>query len=337
VSFLYSVYGLRVRANRPVPGLVALPTTPTADVEVALGLMPPWVKEIEEPEREHWYIDADRDNHGGPNLKIWQLAGGEYFRLRYADGTEFVFERQGTQIWATWPDQLTLEDTATYLLGPVLGFVLRLRNSVCLHASAIAFGDQTIAIVGDAGAGKSTTAAAFAQLGYAVLSDDIVPLFYQGQHFLAQPGYPRVRLWPESVSTLYGSPDALPRLTPTWDKRYLDLNGTRFRFQEEPLPLAAVYILGKRRHDPLAPFVEALPPHPGMMALVANTYGNYLLDKAMRAQEFAELSRIVDHVPIRRVTPHCDPAEISKLCQTILADFGKLSDSVPDRQSLSGK
>ncbi len=52
---------------------------------------------------------------------------GTYFRFQYTDGTEFVIDRRGGRIWATWSAAGTVEDMATYLLGPVLGFVLRLR------------------------------------------------------------------------------------------------------------------------------------------------------------------------------------------------------------------
>src|SRR5690348_16585408 len=102
-----------------------------------------------------------------------------------------------------------------------MGFVLRLRGALCLHASSVAVGDSAVALVGLPGAGKSTTAAAFACAGFSVLSDDVVALADEGPQFYVHPGYPRVNLWPDSVQELFGSEDALPRITPTWDKRYL--------------------------------------------------------------------------------------------------------------------
>ena len=55
----------------------------------------------------------------------------------YADGTHFVVNQEGTTIWAGWPTTSTLEATFIYLLGPILGFVLRLRGVVSLHASVL--------------------------------------------------------------------------------------------------------------------------------------------------------------------------------------------------------
>ncbi|MBA3757231.1 MAG: hypothetical protein H0X02_13890 [Nitrosomonas sp.] len=225
---------------------------------------------------------------------------------------------------------MTLEDTATYLLGPVLGFILRLRGHTCLHASAIAVGDAAIALLGPAGAGKSTTAAAFAKANYPVLSDDVVALSHEGDEFLVQPAYPRLRLWPNSVNTLYGSVDALPRLTPSWDKRYLDLTLDGYQFHQQPLPLRAIYILQERTKDP-APFVEAVPPGIGLISLVGNTYSTHLLDKTMRANEFRSLDRLLASVPLRQVTPHADPTYLTDLCDTILRDYQALKYRAHDQ------
>ena len=59
------------------------------------------------------------------------------------------------------------------------------------------------------------------------------------------------------------------------------------------------------------------------MSLVANTYATKLMDKEMRAREFELLDRVLKHVPLRRVTPHTDPARVWKLCDTILEDFSR--------------
>jgi hypothetical protein len=287
--------------------------------------------ERQKPDEQNWYVSAYQDKNGTPSLKISRLKDGAYFHLKYCDGTQFVVDHQGTQIWATWSSELTLEDTATYLLGPVLGFVLRLRGITCLHASAIAVGGLAIALVGPAGVGKSTTAAAFARQGYPVLAEDIVALIDTQRYLSVQPGYPQVRLWPDSVKALYNSDNALPRLTPTWDKRYLDLTAPGYRFQQQPLPLAAVYMLGERSYDPIAPCIGKLPPRAALMGLIVNTYVNYLLDKAMRAQDFHLLARLVSHVPVTQVTPSAHPMKLLALCSTILDDFNTLTKHSNDR------
>jgi hypothetical protein len=294
------------------------------DVEVRVEEVPPLLREAPPPLGLAQYIAPLRDPKGHPTLAVWEAGGGRFFRLRYADGTEFLVSRSGARVWGTWPDPLTLDDTAIYVLGPILGFVLRLRGAVCLHASAVALAGRAVALVGQAGAGKSTTAAAFARRGVPVVSDDVVPLDDRGASLWAQPGHPRLRLWSDSAQILFGAPDALPRLTPNWEKLYLDLGGGDLAFHDRPLPLGAVYVLRVRSRDTGAPFVEPLSPHEGLVELVRNTYGNYLLDRAMRAREFELFAKLVRCVPVRRVVAHEDPARLPALCQAILEDFHAL-------------
>ena len=319
----HSVYGLSLRSNLPIPGLTSLPHATNVDVSVWLGLMPPWLEQALETARV-WSVGSYRDEHDNPTRMVWQLEGGNYFRYLYSDGTEFVIERTGAQVWARWPESLTLEDTATYLLGPIFGFLLRLRGFICLHASAVAIGERAIALLGTAGAGKSTTAAAFADSGYPVVSDDVLALIDRGDNFLIQPAYPRLRLWPASVSALYGAADHLPRLTPTWDKRYLDLTENGYKFQQQPLLLAGIYLLDERSDDAGAPLIEKVPARASMLALVVNSYANYVLDREMRSHEFEVFNRLMAHVPFRRVIPHSDIRRLPELCRLLLEDFQSL-------------
>src|SRR5689334_19896869 len=317
MDYRCSIYGLGIVTNRIIPGVPAS-TIASEDLRISFGALPAWHRELSAAHAEACYVADYKSECGEPALRVFRLLDGEYYRFDYADQTRFLINRLASEVWAEWCMPLTLEDTATYLLGPVMGFVMLLRGIVCLHASAIAIGDEAIALLGPAGSGKSTTAAAFAELGYSVLAEDVVTLDDQGDHFLVRPGYPCIRLWPASVKALYGSETHLPRLTPNWDKCYLDLSDN---FQREPLRLAAIYHLGERRYETSAPFVQALDRSEGLMSLVANTYATKLMDKQMRAREFELLTRVVKNVPLRRVTPHADPSRISDLCARIVEDF----------------
>ena len=326
MDYRCSIYGLGIVTNSVIPG-VPPSTIASEDLRIDFGSLPTWLQEVNAAQSEVCYVAAYNSECGEPALRVFRLLDGKYYRFDYADQTQFLINRSGSEVWAAWCEPLTLEDAATYLLGPVLGFVMLLRGIVCLHASAIAIGDKTIALLGPAGSGKSTTAAAFAERGYKVLAEDVVTLDDRGDRFVVRPGYPCIRLWPSAVKALYGSETHLPRLTPNWDKCYLDLSE---RFHTGPLPLAAIYHLGERHHDAHAPYVVALDRSEGLMALVANTYATKLMDRQMRAREFELLTRVVGNVAVRRVTPHADPARINDLCDRILDDFKRGQAPVPD-------
>ena len=325
MSITCSVYGLGIQVNVPIAGLIGLPTPSKIDVYISVGTTTPEWAITTDAAFQVCHVSAELDERGCPALTVNRsLASGD-FRFVYSDGTTVVIDAQGSRVWATSAETASVEDTAAYLLGPILRFVLRLRGITCLHASAVAIDGQAVALVGPAGAGKSSAAAAFAQLGFPVLADDVVALSDQGHRFSVQPAYPRVRLWPASVTALFGSAEALPRITPNWDKCFLDLNAPGFQFQHEPLPLSAIYILGERRGDLGVPMVEILSSREGMMALVSDTHASLVLDRAKRAQEFEMLGRLVKNVPLRRVTACADFARIAELCAAIIGDLKQKS------------
>ena len=316
-----SIYNLGISANRAIPG-VPSSSPASIDIRIHFSSLPAWVRELDLSEHQLSYTSEYSDNSGQPLLHVFRLCGGTHHYFRYADGTEFLIDNAGTEIWNCWREPLTIEDAATYLLGPVFGFVLLLRGIVCLHASAVVVDSEAVALIGPAGSGKSTTAAAFSSRGFGVLAEDVVTLDDRDDVFLVRPSYPCIRLWPTSVKALYGTESHLPRLTPNWDKRYLELS--REKFGLEPLPLSAIYVLGERSLEPAAPFIQPLDPADALLSLIANTYTNYLMDKTMQARQFDLLTRVLAGVPVRKVTPHADASRIQELCDCIFGDFASL-------------
>jgi len=285
---------------------------------VRLGSIPSWLTEFRA--QVPFYVSPYTDEHGEPNLKVWRLSSGEFLRFSFSRGIEFVIDREGTKIWADWPEDVSLPDAACYLRGPILGNLLCLRGVTCLHSSAIIVDGRAIAIAGMAGAGKSTTAAAFSRCGFPVLSDDICALDERDGEFWVQPGYPHLCLWPSSVQMLCGDEDALPPIAPPWTKRYMDLRPYA-GFHSGPVRLGAVYLLTERSAGEDAPYCSESRPLFDLIRLVENTFVRNLLTPEMKARDFALLARLLARTPVRTVVPHSDPARLPQLCDAILNDF----------------
>lgn len=317
MSFSYVAYGLKINSDIFLPGL-STAYGAKADLELHTASKPDWLDTAVASHERLVYASEGLAGSGEPSFLLHSL-GEEFFRLHYTDGAMFILNREGTRLWGEWHAPCTVEDFTTYFVGPVLGFVLRQRGITCLHASAISINTRAVALVGYRGAGKSTTAAAFALRGHGVLCEDVTALGSQNGQFIVQSGYPRICLWADSATTLMGSSESLPRLTPNWEKCFLSLEQGAL-FQQEALRLSAIYILAPRAAVPRAPFIEQLTPLQGFMELVQNTYMNFLLNREKRATEFEFLSRVVDAVPVRRVIPHADPARIAHLYECIVRD-----------------
>lgn len=286
MRFHYRVYGLHVASTVAIAGLEPAPPA-IPDCTVSEGEV--------EPLREVVDADVTRDD--------------EQYVFAYADGTRFRIEDRGRRIVTTW--QTTPEDMATYLLGPVLAFVLRLRGTLALHASAVVVDGGALLFAGSAGAGKSTTAAAFVARGATMLADDVSAIEWRDDVPFVRAGYPRLRLWDDSAAALYGAAEALPMLTPTWTKRFAD---ARASFSVTSTPIRAVVLLGARD---TATHLRRLHGAEAVMAVLARTSVPHLVDAALRAAELAELARLVETIPIFELRAREDLTALDEVLDTI--------------------
>ena len=322
--YTYHAYGLNCSSDTAIPGLSAgSQASEPPDLTISFNQPPPdWVEAA-------WRMPAHslhdrRDPCEIPAANAVSLGAGSFLELDYTDGTRFVMSGTGDRLWVSYLPSLTIEDVAVYLRGPAMGLILQLRGVTALHASAVCLGGRAIALCGARQSGKSTTAAALALRGVPVLCEDISALneSENGTQYV-ESGYPRICLWPQAVQHLFGAPDALPPLTPNWDKCFLALDGVT-TFSVDRQPLGGVYILSPRVPEDNAPRIEEVSLHGAVLELVQNTYMNWLLDRDRRALEFKALSRLVTQVPVRRVVPHLDPARIGALCDLIVEDAQRL-------------
>ena len=315
----YRAYGIRCVTSLPIPGFCPEPLNGSPpDLQCWINTESDWVSEARNLPSRLRYSENHADGAVPGGCTLTSFGSDEFFELAYGDGARFVIDSDAERLSASGPPTLSIEDLATYLRGPVMGFVLRRRRATPLHSAAACLGDHGIVLCGATEAGKSTTVAALALRGIRILSDDIAALTEQDGRFQVEPGYPWICLWPDAVISLFGRPDALPQLTPTWEKRYLPLGPGGFESVKRPL--GAIYLLAPRTNEPNAPRVEEVRPREALLELVQNTYMNWLLDKEQRAMELDVLSRLASSVPVRRIVPHADPGRINELCEVILGD-----------------
>ena len=308
----YWAYGLGITSNARIPAFAPSQSLKAADITFEIGPIPVWALEATLNPGEIVCSPAFA-RQADSNLTITSFLSGKFLELKYGDGTRFVVDGAVTSIWAEAGPGLTHDDVFTYLVGPLMGFALQRRRRLALHASSVVVGGIAIAICGEAGSGKSTTAAGLALRGHPVLSEDVCPLQETPMGYLVVPGYPRISLWPDVVDTLFPHPNTLPLIVAGWDKRYLELDGRLASFAGRPAPLSAIYLLASRSNHSAAPSIECLSQRQAALALVQNTYMNYLLTKDQRAAEFFAIAKLVTQVACFRVTPHADPARLGDL------------------------
>lgn len=302
--------GLIISANRRLPGFVAVADQQRPDVRIHLAVRPHWHDASSTPVYATDHVDAS----GIPIVRVSRSPEG--FHFQYADQTRIWIHASGTDVWCTWPASASLDDTCTYLCGPILGFLLRIRGALALHASAVQIGSGAIGFVGAHGAGKSTLAAALGAAGCPVVTDDVLHLHLRAEEagWMAEPFESMLRLWPDGAQLALGAGAELPAITAGWDKRALHLGGA-MPAASAPLPLLALALLAP---DGPATAIEPLSAGTALVHLAANSSAAHLLDSASRAVEFSALSSLVRSVPCVAITAPGDPAAFPHFVTRVL-------------------
>ena len=183
-----------------------------------------------------------------------------------------------------------------FILSEALGLILHQRDLLLIHASAIQVGDQAVIFVGVPGAGKSTTAAAFAQAGYTVLSDDMVAVdVTPNGEIVVLPAFPQVKVWPPSLVGLGYDTSTLQPLFPGSPKRVIrDFED----FPTEAVPLTHIFFIEK---DDIDSGFQAVPLT-GMKAMLdISIYFSCpqdLMQGASQARHFRQCSQIIQNVGV---------------------------------------
>jgi hypothetical protein len=287
--FRFRLYGLDVVSDRRIEGLAESTGNRGPEVRVCFavrrgraradGALEPF---------------ASLGDGNAAYLRVLRAANGG-FVFRFDNGARFEVAAGGARVTASWPASITFQDVTSYFLGPVLGFVVRLRGTVCLHASAVLVDGAAVAFLGPSGAGKSSICAYFAQRGAAVLTDDVLALRRGRGGFRVLAGPARLRLWPASVRYLYGARADLPRMLPSdpgWDKRFRDVAPGA-----ASAPLIAIYARGAGESP--NPRVSASTGRDAFLLLAANRYPVRLPVPGRSGVEFQMLAALAERVPLR--------------------------------------
>jgi hypothetical protein len=252
--YLYSTYGLIIRSPIALPELNA--TNGKPDVVIRFGRLAqggPWGN------RESGELQV----RGADIYLMWDDIG--YFLIR--GGREIIIEPLS---------DIQEHVLRLFVLGTTLAMLLCQRGLTVFHASAVSMGGHAVAFAGIKGAGKSTFAAALHAVGHNMIADDILAIDMSSGHPMVLPGFPHLKLWPDSVSLLGQDPDRLPRLRPEVDKRSYPLTQ---RFTNNPLPLRHFCIISPATTLELEPY----EPSEALGALMPHWYGARFGMKQLRA------------------------------------------------------
>lgn len=227
MPYFYRAYGLSIASDFPLPPLPA--GTPAAITDLT-------IRRSQLPTKPAF--DGSKAYRAGINARFGQT--------------------EQNDLWLDWPPLITfmarngnelIVDTSQtddhvislFTLSEALGLILFQRGYFLLHGSAIRIGDEGIVFLGEPGAGKSTTVAAFAGKGASVICDDMVCIRpdMTGNHQLI-PAFSQIKIWGSSVAGLQLHQESMTPVREGIDKFSWHESIT---FNEEPIPLNRIFVL----------------------------------------------------------------------------------------------
>jgi hypothetical protein len=310
---VYAQCGLRLRSELPL----ALPELPAGrwDVDVRWG-PDLGTAEANRPAR---VIASDGDGDAA-----WYTASstGDGHLLRFRDCGEFVISA-GLDEVAVRPQRSGRFDLLPILLaGTVSAFLLAMRGTTVLHASAVAIDGTVLAFIGQSGRGKSTLAALLCAHGATLVADDLLAL-EPGPPVTCTGGASHVRLRRGAASIAHAQPDADVRTTA--DERI----ALAIRHAgAEPHALAGIVLPAPSR-TAAAVEVQRLGATNALVALLSFPRVQGWREADVLRRDFSVLSRVADEIPVHRVVipwgPPFPPSVATEL-SLLVAPAARLRD-----------
>jgi len=212
------------------------------------------------------------------------------------------------------------------LLGEIFSLWLELKGIRMIHASAAVIDDSALAFLSTNMGGKSSLAAAFMQQGYPLLTDDIIPVEERNGLFIARPGYPAMRMWPDQANYFLGNYEDLEIVHPELSKRRILVGPQGFgTFCSEEKPLKVMYLPHRMSSDS-AISIEPVSKKNAFFALLQNSFTAGIVEAlGLQPQRMNFFTRMVTQVPVRRLNYPEGFHHLSHVVDAVLEDFESLS------------
>lgn len=220
--FSYYAYGLGIQSELEISEFVSIPAgsdvTIVVDRDASISDHLP-----EEAIEQSWAMHLTRET-----------------AIVYVRDTGVFLIENGNKIVLIPAPEASAKVIRFYIVGTVMAILLYQRKFLVLHGSVINIDGEAVIFLGNSGDGKSSTAAALHAAGYQLVNDDVAPIVVGDRPALLQPGFPQIKLSPETAETLGYDFASLPLIHPQESKR-----GYRpqHNFSRSPLKIKRIYVL----------------------------------------------------------------------------------------------
>jgi hypothetical protein len=217
----------------------------------------------------------------------------------------------GTEVIVEPEPNVPTEDLQPFLTGPVLSVLLHQRGLFVLHASAVVIDGTAVAFLGAKGDGKSTLAAHLQVRGHRLIGDDIVPVALQNSGAVVVSGFPRIKLFNDSIIAVGHEPSNFPFIHRFVDKRSFQYSPN---LSTEPISLHSLYILCEGEKVCL----ERLGHAAKFIEITRHTYVNrYLHAIGAESEHFEHCRKLIQKLPVWKLNRPRDFKAMEEVCKLV--------------------
>jgi hypothetical protein len=256
----------------------------------------------------------------GFGFQFASLRGGGYYLL-WPGLFDFLISADGHRIYCRLQKRSYWEPFHSYLLGQVLSFALLKQGIESLHCTALVLEQGAVGFIGYCGQGKSSLAAAFLQMGYPLVTDDLLVLKEENHRFLAYPSFPRIKLFPRIARTFLGERIIAAPMNPFTNKLIIplgpDLSCTH------PVPLKAIFVL--RRRSPKSKVkrvsIRTLSKHRAFLDLITHSFNTVIKDPERIKRQFTQNARLTAAIPIKSLSYARGLSRLPEVVEAVVANL----------------
>lgn len=290
-----SAFGLAVSSSTTVPGLTAAAGDALPQRRCRLTF-----ETLDELERDWPAAEVERvheerfegDERPARTIDRHPVLGYRLYARNFgvariaADGTEVRCAQPDMPLWL-WQ---------RFLVGRILPIASVLQGLEAIHASAVAWGGDAVAIVAPSGVGKSSLALQLMLRGATFVTDDVLALEPTGESFRAYPGPATIGVRPDQQPALEGALERRGgRLLGRADKSYVEIPRAG-----APRVLRALYMLRPAPAGTPAGIEQMRRIDPS--ALLSNTFVVWVRTPARLRTHLDVWARLASSVPCYDVT-----------------------------------
>ena len=272
--FTYWAYGLKVGSQIPFPELLPLQNDDPCDLTVAWGSIP--------------VIDKTPNGFHSESYDITPTT----YRLTIKDVASYCVQ-EGKSIVIEADENANPESIRLFCLSNAFAAALQQRKTIPLHCAALIDKGELVLILGDSGAGKSTTMACLMQKGLQPFSDDVCVPFQDPEtgRISFFSSYPMMKFWKETLE-LVGMENAVDRkIRPDMEKYGIYFHQSFFTGALNP----KLIILLEKTGQVSSPIVAPISGIELFTRLESNAYrGEYLDFSDLKKEHFMLFAQLAN-------------------------------------------